>query len=224
MITHYSNKIMPSSIFSHQAAGLFLKVKYPKKLDGTAVCLGTLIPDLNSIIEFFFPLNLRGLTHSIIGQVLWTIPIGILGTMLFCRFIGPICSDIASRQGRLYDPLKYFGIDEWHYLKNKKFNKRFFIVATYSAFIGGITHILFDWPSHADIQLLWPWLLWSNPEFLMYSIVDFGRISIGPLVIDANLTVYNLLWQIETFILLGICLYYLRYIKKKNLIQVWYET
>jgi hypothetical protein len=143
--------------------------------------------------------------------------------MIFCRYIGPICADIASRESRFYYLSKYFGIDELSYLKHKKFDKRFFIVATYSALIGGITHILLDWPSHSDVQLLYPWIIWPNPEFLMYSIVDWGTITIGPLAIDANLTVYNLLWQLESFITILILLYYLRYMKKHELMKVWYE-
>ena len=215
---------MPSAIFSHQAPGLFLKVKYPKKLDGAALCFGTFVPDFDSIIGFFFPVNIRSLTHSLIGQIIWTIPIAILATVIFCRFLAPICSSIASQKSILFEPLRYFGVNDWHYFKQKQFNRRFFYVAAYSAFIGGITHLLLDWPSHADVQLLWPWLLWPNPEFLTYSIANFGSISLGPLVLDMYLTVYSLLWLIESLVGLIISLYILRYIKKKELIHEWYAT
>jgi len=43
---------MPSGIVSHQAPGLLLKVKYPHKFDGTALAIGTLVPDLNALIQF----------------------------------------------------------------------------------------------------------------------------------------------------------------------------
>lgn len=63
----------------------------------------------------------------------------------------------------------------------------------------------------------------QSPDFLLYSIVDFGPIYIGPLQIDRNLTVYQLIWTIETVITLVIALYLLRYIKKRNLISKWYK-
>ena len=44
---------MPSSLFSHQAPGLILKLKYPKKFDGTALCIGTIIPDINVMFNPF---------------------------------------------------------------------------------------------------------------------------------------------------------------------------
>jgi membrane-bound metal-dependent hydrolase YbcI (DUF457 family) len=214
---------VPSVIFSHQAPGLAIKVKYPKKFDGTALCFSTFIPDMNSVIDFFFPISLRGLTHSLIGIILWTVPLTIIATILFCKFIGPLCSNIANNSNPVFEPLRYVGVDDWHLLNKKKFDKRFFLVATYSAMLGGLTHLILDLPSHADIQLLYPWFLWENPDFLLYSIVDFGTFFIGPLPIDLNITVYNLIWQIESVIGFFICIYFLRKIKTRNLLQEWYE-
>ena len=50
---------MPSSILSHQAPGLALKTRFPKKFDGIALCLGTFIPDLNFIFSRLV-LDLKG--------------------------------------------------------------------------------------------------------------------------------------------------------------------
>ncbi|MFX1409750.1 MAG: DUF4184 family protein [Promethearchaeota archaeon] len=214
---------MPSSVLSHQAPGLFLKVKFPKKLDGTALCFGTFVPDLGVILRPFFPFNIYGFSHSLIGQILWTIPLAILATIIFSRFLGPMCANIASKERKLFEPLKYFGIDQWNYLRNKRFDIIFFIIATYSALIGGFTHVLLDLPSHADVYLFYPWTIWQSPPFLLYPIVDFGTISIGSYTIEASIPVYFLLWQLETHIGLLISLYYLRYIKKHNLLRKWYE-
>lgn len=211
---------MPSAILSHQAPGLFLKVKFPKKLDGTALCFGTLVPDLSVIFKSFFPINIYGLSHSLVGQILWTVPLAILATLIFSKFLGPFCANIASKRQKIFEPLRYFGIEQWKYLKNKKFSIRFWIIAAYSALIGGITHVLLDWPSHADVYILYPWIIWPSPDFLLYSLVDFSNISI---FLEINFTVYILLWHIETHITLLISLYYLRYIKKHNLIRKWYE-
>jgi hypothetical protein len=113
---------MPVSIFSHQAPVLALKVKYPKKFDGTALCFGALIPDFNIVLDFFFPINFYGFTHSLLGQILWTVPLTIIASIIFSRYLGPICAKIASQDGRFFEPLRYFGIDQWGYFKNKRYN------------------------------------------------------------------------------------------------------
>ena len=213
---------MPSGVISHQAPGLALKIKYPRKFDGTALCLSTLVPDLNVLVDPFLPFSFRDFTHSLLGLFIYTIPLTILLTILFCKNIGPFLANIAKRDNLIYKPLKYFGVDEWDNLQKKKYNKRYFIVAYYSALIGGLTHLLLDLPSHKYVELFFP-IIFLNPDFLIYSIVDFGPITIGPMQIERNLTVYQLIWTIETIIFFILALYLLRYIKKRNLISKWYK-
>ena len=98
---------MPSSVLSHQAPGLILKIKYPKKFDGTALCISTFVPDISVVIDPFFSFNLRGITHSLLGLVLFTIPITMLLTILFCIYIAPFIAALAKKTGSLYKPLKY---------------------------------------------------------------------------------------------------------------------
>jgi len=214
---------MPSSILSHQAPALALKVKFPKRIDGTALCFGTFVPDLNLIVQIFFPVSIYGFTHSLLGQVLWTVPLAVLATIIFSKFLTPVFATIATHGGPFFKPLRYFGVDEWKYLKGKKFGKTFWITAVYSSLIGGVFHVLMDWPSHMYGYILYPWITLQAPNLLMYSIIDFGTRTVGPFAFDANLTVYNLLWFLETFIGGAISLYYLRYIKKHDLIRIWYE-
>ncbi|MFX1594247.1 MAG: hypothetical protein ACFFCL_16270, partial [Promethearchaeota archaeon] len=116
----------------------------------------------------------------------------------------------------------YFGLDEWDNLRRKQYNRRFFVVALYSAFIGGLTHLLLDLPAHESIELFFPIII-PSPDILLFSIVDFGPFNIGPLQIDRNLTVFQLIWMMETIIMFALTLYFLRYIKKRKLISKWYE-
>jgi hypothetical protein len=213
---------MPSGVVSHQAPGLLLKVKYPKKFDGTALCIGTLVPDLNALIDLFFPYYFRNITHSFLGLFIYTVPLTLILTILFCKFIGPFVANIAKRESRIFKPLKFFGIDDWDVFKNKKYNSKFFIVATYSALIGGLTHILLDLPAHKYNVLFFP-IITLSPDILLYSIIDFGPLHLGPFVIDRNLTIYQLIWIIEDTITLISSLYLLRYIKKHNLMGKWYK-
>ena len=213
---------MPSAVVSHQAPGLLLKVKYPHKFDGTALCISAFVPDLNVLVDPFLPFSFRNITHSFLGLFIYIIPLTIILTILFCTYIGPFVANIAKRESRIYKPLKFFGIDEWDNLKNKKYSKRFFIVATYSALLGGLTHLLLDLPAHKWIELFFP-IVMLSPDILLYSIIDFGPINIGPIRIDRNLTIYQLIWIIEDTITLITSLYLLRYIKKRNLISKWYK-
>lgn len=215
---------MPSSVLSHQAPALLIKLKYPYRFDGTALCISTFIPDIDVIIDFFLPFSIRGITHSLLGLILWTIPLTIILTIVFSRYIGPLCATIAKKKSVLFKPLRYFGIDEWSNLKNKRYTTRFFVVAFYSALIGGLTHLLLDLPSHAEIKLFYPWIILQSPDFLLYTIREGSIIYVGQSLIDTSLYVYRLVWLIETIITLLISLYLLRYIKRHNLINKWYKS
>ncbi|MFX0000833.1 MAG: DUF4184 family protein [Candidatus Hodarchaeota archaeon] len=213
---------MPSGVISHQAPGLILKIKYPSKFDGTALCISTLVPDLNVLVDPFLLFSFRNFTHSLLGLLIYSIPLTIILTIIFCRNICPFIANIAKRDNLIYKPLKYFGVDEWDNLKKKKYNSRYFIVAFYSALIGGLTHLILDLPAHEYVELFFP-IIFQNPDFLLYSIVDFGPVTIGSIQIERDLTIYQLIWTIETLFTLIISLYLLRYIKKRNLINKWYE-
>jgi len=204
---------MPSSL-SHQAPGLLIKMKYPKRIDGTAICLSAFVPDLNVFFEPFMPFSFRHVTHSLLGLLIWGAPITILLTILFSKYIGPRISEIAKKEGRLYRLMVYFGLDELHHLKRKQFNKRFYFVAFYSALIGGFTHILLDLPAHRYNELFFPWALFLVPDILRVTVFEFNRI----------IPLYELIWFIEDYILLGISLFLLRKIKKDGLIERWYNV
>ncbi|KKN13283.1 hypothetical protein LCGC14_1007930 [marine sediment metagenome] len=214
---------MPSSIFSHQAPGLILKTKYPHKFDGTALCISTFVPDLNVFFELFLPIKVRNITHSILGVVLFTLPLTIILTMIFCAYFGPFSAKIAKKNGILSKPLKFLGVDKFDNLKKKKFNRKFVVVASYSALIGGMMHLLLDLPAHEYNELFFPWVILQNPDVFLYSIIDFGTVKIGSRLFEYNLTVYQLIWNIETVITFVITIYLLRYIKKHNLISKWYD-
>ncbi len=205
---------MPSAIFSHQAPGLVLKIKYPDKFDGTALCISTFVPDITAIIDFFLPFTLRGISHSFLGLIYYTIPLTLLLTLLFRRYILPYISQVAKKKGKLSKPLTHLGIGDWDKLRNKKYDRKSLIIAIYSAFIGGFTHLLLDLPSHEYIELFFPWVILQNPQFLLYSIRQWQ---------NYNLTVYEFIWIVESLITLVLAIYSLRYIKKNRLIIKWYE-
>jgi hypothetical protein len=213
---------MPSSLFSHQVPGLILKIKYPKRFDGTALCISTIIPDIYLLFNPFVPFHFRNFTHSLLGLALLGIPLTIILTIAFSSYFGPFLAKVAKHKGLLFKPMRYLGIDKLEYLKYKKFDKRFFLVSFYSALLGGLTHLLLDLPAHENIELFFPLIL-QSPEILLFTFIDFGTIVIGSTEIERKLTLYGLIWFIETLVLLIIAIYYLRKIKKQDLIMAWYE-
>lgn len=141
---------MPNSI-SHQAPVLYLKRKFPKWIDGTSACIGAMVPDFT-----FFFFDLRKISHSLLGQLYWTLPITFILTIIFSKYLAPFLSKIAQKEGIIPRVMKYFGIDDWHLLASKKFNRKLIIVILYSSLIGGLTHLLLDLPSHRAIELFYP--------------------------------------------------------------------
>ena len=204
---------MPNPL-SHQAPGLFIKMKYPKKIDGTAICLSAFVPDLEFLVSPFVPFPFRHVTHSLLGVLIWGTPITILLTFLFCRYIGPKISEMVKKERKLYRVAIYFGLDELHHLKNKKFDRRFYFVAFYSALFGGLTHVLIDLPAHRYNELFFPWALYLIPDIFRLPVFELHRI----------IPLYEILWYIEDGILIAISLFLLRKIKKEHLIEKWYEN
>ena len=217
---------MPNAFFSHPAPGLLLKMKYPKRIDGTAICLSAFVPDLGALFDPLVPFSFRYITHSLLGLLIWVAPITILLTILFSQYIGPRMSEIAMKEGKLYRIIAYFGFDELHHLKKKRFNKHFYTIAFYSALIGGLTHLLLDLPSHKHIELFFPWAVLLNLDILLVTVIDFGieSIVIFKWEISIVITIYVLIAYIEDVILLSTSLFLLRKLKKLRLIEIWYAN
>lgn len=215
---------MPSSILSHQAPAILIKLKYPNKIDGTAICISTIVPDLNIFFDFLIPGFFRNLSHSLLGLVLWTIPLSLGFTMLFSRHIAPFLAKVSQKKRWFYNQWKYLGIDKWNLLKSKQFNRSFYLRASISAFLGGLTHLLLDLPAHEYIELFYPFIILKMPDFMLTSLAYYGTVAIGTRKVHLLLTVYNLIWFLETMIFAVPTLYSLRYIAKKGLLEQWYLT
>ncbi|MFW9823124.1 MAG: DUF4184 family protein [Candidatus Thorarchaeota archaeon] len=205
---------MPSSVISHQAPVLVLKIKYPKKFDGTALCISTFVPDFIVFFEPLFQFPIRGFSHSFFGLIYFSLPLTLLLSVLFRKYLFPYLSQIARKEGVFSTPLNYLGIEAWEKLRNKKYDLKAMMVAIYSAIIGGVTHLLLDLPSHEYNELFFPWLIIQNPDFLLFSVGQWQNYT---------LKIYDIIWIIESFVGLIITIYCLRYIKKKNLIEKWYN-
>ena len=185
---------MPNPFISHQAPGLFLKMKFPKYIDVVAISFGAFVPDLT------FYMGFRAITHSLMGQLFWTIPLALFFTMISKRYLIRYIANFAKKNGLIPKLLRFFGVDDWEMLEMKKVNKKFFLVASCSALIGGVSHVLLDLLSHPNSVLFYPW----------FYIKVYEEVWISGIV-----------WAIEDIFFLVTTLYLLRMIKKKDLIKNW---
>ena len=206
---------MPNSI-SHQAPALYLKMKFPKWIDGPSICIGAIVPDLTLWFS-----DLRKISHSLLGQVIWTLPITLILTFIFSKYLASLLSKIAQKKGFIPKVMNYFGMDNWSILANKKYDRKVILVIIYSSIIGGLTHLLLDLPSHRAIELFYPWAYLRNLDFLWIPLADLGTISILNWHYHVIFMVSDVIWIVEDLIFFIISLYLFRIIKKKELLKKW---
>jgi membrane-bound metal-dependent hydrolase YbcI (DUF457 family) len=202
---------MPSTLISHQAPALLIKAKFPRKIDGIAICIGSILPDINLYNNLFS----RNFTHSFIGVIMIIAPLAVLLTMVFDRWLASLISRISMGKWLIFKPLRFFGLDNLKYLKKKKFDRRFFLISFYSSLLGGITHLLLDLPTHANIALFYPWVI-ITPSLIKNVIVNIGTITILNFQIAIKFSLTRRLWDL---FLIPITLYLMRYIKTQNLVR-----
>ena len=201
---------MPSSLLSHQGIVLPLKIKFPDKFDGTALFVGSFAPDL----AFYIP-SLEMQLHSL-GGLIYTVPVSLVLVILFSKVLLPIVAVLAAngQLGIISRCLVYFGIDDLHFLRKKKFSFRWFVKATYSVLIGVFSHFLLDLPTHGWIPYLSPFYYGTMPEWFLQEYfkleIPFRRIEV---------TNYNILWFLFSIIFGIVALYCMRYIKKHHLLR-----
>jgi hypothetical protein len=216
---------MPLAIFSHQGLVLPLKMRSPKRLDGTSLLIGSAISDcMVWVSRFSFITNnlpyteyMQFLMHSVIG-ILITLPITVIFAWLFSVFFAPF---ISTKVGTSKIGL-YFGLDDWKLLGKrgvgegeKIFNGKWIFKAIYSAFLGIISHYFMDMVGHHLNPFLVP--------FEDYSVIPGWNSQIAFYTSSGN-PFYNayFVWLAETFIIGLFCFIWLRVIAKNKLLKLWY--
>jgi membrane-bound metal-dependent hydrolase YbcI (DUF457 family) len=211
---------MPNAFFSHQVPGLLIKSKFPRWIDGTAICIAAMVPDLNVFVDLFSSFRFRNLTHSLLGLVIWGFPITIILTLIFANYISSKIAKISEKQGFIFKIMRFLGFDEFKFIKKKKFTLKFILIVFYSSLIGGFTHLVLDLPAHGNIEMFFPLVL-QNASFLLTPIAQYNPITLGPLKFGGTLHLYEIVWSIEDTFLLISSIFILRYMKTKHLIVKW---
>jgi hypothetical protein len=153
---------MPLTL-SHMAAALPLKLRWPRAFDGVAVVVGSTAPDL--VFAVGAPIPTYG--HTWAGLVLWCVPLSLV-VALVIRWAAPVTA--AHLPGRCQD----YGV-------LGMVRHRWYVTAT-SAWVGAITHRLWDEISHDRLagtslgfaglgRPLLPGLPWAVALHIAFSVI-----------------------------------------------------
>lgn len=126
---------MPLTFFAHQLPALPLKMRWPRYFDGTALCVGSMVPDLS------YPFLQAGISgHSAEGLIRWCLPATLVITLAIRTWV-------ASSAFAQIPDLGRFRLRSFRVLAARR--PAVWQTVT-SALIGAITHIWLDSFTHAD--------------------------------------------------------------------------
>ncbi|MEI2639913.1 MAG: DUF4184 family protein [Microthrixaceae bacterium] len=124
---------MPLTFPAHQAAVLPLKLRWPDRIDGTALCVAAAAPDLSYPV-----LLLEG--HSLLGVAVFAIPLTLVACAVLrsgvARVVAANFPDLGPLRVRSYGVISARRPAFWQTLS--------------SAVIGSVSHIAIDTLTHAD--------------------------------------------------------------------------
>jgi hypothetical protein len=130
---------VPFPLLAHQAPVLPLKLWRPRLFSAVALCAGSIAPDFEYLRRPVRP----GIGHSLLGQVVYCLPLSILITWLVARFVGPALASCLPRSAR-------WRFDDLATLLNPFSGTRAFGVVAASCLVGSFSHILLDSFTHTD--------------------------------------------------------------------------
>lgn len=122
--------------FAHQAPAIGLKLARPRWFDGTALCVGTIMPD--TLLSVGGELGID--SHTWPSAVLLGVPIGLALTVAIRRIVAPLAPtvlpDLGSFRLRSYGVLAHRRPPWW--------------MTIVGVFIGIVTHVVLDWFTHGE--------------------------------------------------------------------------
>ena len=213
---------MPSSLLSHQGAVLPLKIRYPDKFDGTALCVGSIAPDLAAVIPYFYRNHINPYVFHSVGGFIYTIPISLFLVILLRNALFPLIARLAlGRQVSLFFRwLAFLGFDPYYFENRRAFSFQWFVKATYSVLTGILAHFLLDLPTHWWIPYLSPFYNGVMPEWFLQR---HGQLEL-PFYGIVEVTNYNLLWIIFSITFAILALHNIRHIRRQKLLLKWLQT
>ena len=177
---------------AHPAIVLPIKARWPKYFSLTALVVGSMAPDFEFFIHFY---PLRGPGHTLLGSLYFNLPLIFLTAVLFHYVVKkPLIYCLPESLGSRFYTMAQ---DKWSIA-----TPRNFMVFTYSALVGMLTHFFLDAFTH-------PLQMFQNvAPFLvkrLFTIRFYGA--------EFGLPVHNVIHLAVTAIGLGVILFYLMRLK-----------
>lgn len=178
--------------------------------DGTALCIGSMIPDLDLLLPGY------RIFHALESLVI-LLPLALVFVILFDKIFAPRIAGAANSNQRtvFVRLLCYCGVDAFAVLKSKRFTPRWLVRATYSTVIGILSHFLLDLPTHHWISYLRPFFDGPMPSWFLQS---YGFVNTPVFGMVAVTRARVLQWVFSVGFGL-VALYGLRYMKKHQLLE-----
>lgn len=127
---------MPLTLFAHQVPVLPLKIARPRAFDGTALCVGSMAPDLA------YPLGpwLSSHGHSLLGIATWAVGCTLVACFAIRRWVAPtVFAHVPD--GR------WFRLHSYRVLEHRRPPLHQTVVG---AVVGAASHVFIDGFTHAD--------------------------------------------------------------------------
>jgi hypothetical protein len=167
---------MPFTFLSHQAVILPLKLARPRWLDGTALAIGSMAPDLEYFIRGG---HFREWGHSLLGQVTFCLPVTLALTWLVRRVIAATLAPHLPDAGP-------FQLRDYALLAEKRPRLRDWLVTAACALAGSFSHIGWDAFTHENGRgvralpiLLEPAFRITGMEVEIFKLLQHGSTVVG---------------------------------------------
>ena len=130
---------MPVTVLSHQALVLPLKMRWPRRFSGLALCIGSMAPDL----EFIATLRDDWIvSHTLSAQFWFTVPVTMIAVWIVCALVLPVILPFVRDHPtwRLHDLAAIEIPRGW----------RGWTSVALSAWVGGVSHVVLDGFTHGN--------------------------------------------------------------------------
>ncbi len=127
---------MPLTFFAHQVVVIPLKSVRPRWFDGTALCVGSMAPDLSyALDDTRYDMGVR--SHSLGAQLWWTLPVALALTLVWRHVIAaPFGAVLPGRFGEQVAALARA--------------RRPLVMTAACAVLGGLSHVVLDGFTHSN--------------------------------------------------------------------------
>jgi hypothetical protein len=161
---------MPLTFPSHAAAVVPIKVAWPDRWDGVALVIGSTAPDLPYALAPYVEFD----AHTWPTLVWFCVPITLLGAWLVRRAAPTIAAHLPKLGG--------FALRDYGSLGAVRHR---WYVTVYSAFVGVLTHLVWDSFTHERATHIWTFLPLDRIAFAglpWWHVLQFGSTVVGALV------------------------------------------